>query len=266
MLQGALEGAISNAALLGYEPESVHKPDSHMSTKMISRRNFTTIVPATLLTSFVFGASFARADNAAPPAGDAETVSATELADRVQGFYDKSQTFRAEFKQRYYVAAYRKTKDSHGSVVFQKPGKMSWRYTNNGNRVVSDGKRIKVFEKDNKQMYEQGIEKSQYPAALSFLLGGAKLKKEFQLKKLDARKLKYEGGYVLLAIPKETTPAYQSLLLYVDAGTYQVRRVLMIDAQQNRNRFDFVAPVVNQPVDPNEFIFHPPVGTRIIKP
>lgn len=228
---------------------------------MISRRAFS---KASLgaLAALSFSPAVALADGAKSPS----VVSATELADRVQGFYDKSKTFRAKFKQRYYVAAYRKTKDSHGTVVFQKPGKMSWRYTNNGNRVVSDGKRIKVYEKDNKQMYEQDIAKSQYPAALSFLLGGAKLKKEFFLKKLDAKQLKYEGGYVLLAVPKETTPAYQKLLLYIDAGTYQVRRVLMIDAQQNRNRFDFVAPVVNKPVSPSEFVFHAPPGTRVIKP
>lgn len=235
---------------------------------MISRRKFSqSLVFSTFLGGAALslgGIDFALAQNA--PASSASEVSATELADRVQAFYDQSKTFRAGFKQRYFVAAYRKTKDSHGTVTFQKPGKMSWRYESNGNRVVSDGKLIKVYEKDNQQMYEQAIEKSQYPAALSFLLGGAKLKKEFHLKKLDAKDLKYEGGYVLLAVPKETTPAYQKLLLYVDAGTYQVRRVLMIDAQQNRNRFDFLEPVVNKPVDPKEFTFIPPAGTRVIKP
>ncbi len=206
---------------------------------------------------------------ATPPAvvhGATQELSATELADRVQQFYDKTKTFRAEFKQRYWVAAYRKTKDSHGVVTFQKPGLMSWRYENNGNRVVSDGKTIKVFEKDNKQMYEQSIEKSQYPAALSFLVGNAQLKSEFYLKKLDEAKLGYEGGFVLLAVPKNPTPAYQKLLLYVDGGTFQVRRVLMIDAQQNRNRFDFVAPVVNKPVPVGEFQFAPPPGTRVVRP
>jgi outer membrane lipoprotein carrier protein len=54
--------------------------------------------------------------------------------------------------------------------------------------------------------------------------------------------------------------------LYVDGATYQVRRVLMIDAQRNRNRFDFISPVVNKPVDPQEFDFRPPAGTRVIKP
>jgi len=231
---------------------------------MIARRTFSLALTALAVSSLGFSAGSARAQAAAPAASS--KLTATVLADRVQNFYDKSKTFRAKFKQRYYVAAYRKTKDSHGEVVFQKPGKMSWRYASNGNRVVSDGKRIKVFEKDSKQMYEQSIDKSQYPAALSFLLGGAKLKKEFRLKMLDPKKLGYEGGHVLLAIPKDPTPAYQKLLLYVDAGTYQVRRVLMIDAQRNRNRFDFISPVVNKPVNPAEFVFHPPAGTRVIKP
>jgi outer membrane lipoprotein carrier protein len=148
-----------------------------------------------------------------PDPAQAEEVSASVLADRVQNFYDKSKTFRAKFKQRYFIANYSKTKDSDGEVIFQKPGKMSWRYANNGNRVVSDGSRIKVYEKENKQMYEQSIDSSQYPAALAFLLGGGILKKEFHLKKLDAKSLRYEGGYVLLAVPKDPTPAYQQLLL-----------------------------------------------------
>lgn len=230
---------------------------------MINRRTFSVGLSVLVLSS-AFVSELVFADPAQGAAG--EELSASVLADRVQAFYDQSKTFRAKFKQRYYIANYRKTKDSNGEVVFQKPGKMSWYYESNGNRVVSDGKRIKVYERDNKQMYEQGIENSQYPAALSFLLGGARLKKEFHLKKLNANDLGYEGGYVLLALPKDPTPAYQKLLLYVDGATYQVRRVLMIDAQRNRNRFDFVDPVVNKPVDPQEFIFSPPAGTRVIKP
>lgn len=230
---------------------------------MISRRTFSfALASSVALDALVFlTPEFARAEPTPPAA-----ITALELADRVQAFYDKSQTFRAAFKQRYYVAAYDKFKDSNGKVVFQKPGKMSWRYENNGNRVVSDGKVIKVYEKDNKQMFEQNIDRSQYPAALSFLLGGGKLKNEFTLTKLEARELGFEGGYVLLGTPKAPTPAYQKILLYIDAGTFQVRRVMMIDAQRNRNRFDFVDPVVNQPVDANEFVFTPPSGTQVIRP
>src|SRR6185503_1743810 len=112
---------------------------------------------------------------------------ADRIADREQAFYDKTKTFKATFKQVYTAKAYNKTKEATGSVIFQKPGKMSWRYTNNGNRIVSDGKLIKVYEKENKQMYEQPLEKSQYPAALSFLVGQGSLKGSFKLTQLDAK-------------------------------------------------------------------------------
>jgi outer membrane lipoprotein carrier protein len=83
---------------------------------------------------------------------------------------------------------------------------------------------------------------------------------------LDAAQMNFEGGYVLEGTPKEATPAYQKVLLYVDGQTSQVRRVLILDAQGNRNRFDFSTPIVNQTVDKSEFDFTPPAGTRIIKP
>jgi outer membrane lipoprotein carrier protein len=199
---------------------------------------------------------------AAAPGGP----SADAIADRIQAFYDKTQTFQAEFTQRYTIKAYNRTKDSRGKVVFEKPGKMSWRYTTNANRVVADGKTLRVYEDENKQMYEQPMDQSQYPAALSFLVGGGNVKKSFVLSKLDAERAKFSGGFVLVGEPRDPTPAYQKILLYVDAKTSQVRRVLLIDAQGNRNRFDFENPVVNKKPLPDEFRFVPPKGTKVIKP
>ena len=204
------------------------------------------------------------------PAAAAKTpaagLTAEQIAERVQGFYDRSHTFRAGFKQQYRVRAYDKTIDSQGQVVFEKPGKMSWRYTNNGNRVVSDGKLVKVYEKENKQMYEQPLDKSQYPAALSFLVGGGNLKQSFKFTKRDAKQMGFEGGYVIVGDPLEASPSYQSIILYVDAGTYQVRRVLLLDAQGNRNRFDFLNPEINTKTPGGEFNFTPPPGTQVIRP
>jgi outer membrane lipoprotein carrier protein len=213
-------------------------------------------------------AAFASVDATAEPAAAAakDGPSAEQVADRIQQFYDKTKTFQAEFKQRYTIKAYNRTKDSRGKVAFEKPGKMSWRYSSNGNRVVSDGKILRVYEEENKQMYEQSVDKSQYPAALSFLVGGGNIKTTFKLKQLDAKRAKFSGGFVLLGEPKEPTPAYQKILLYVDGKTSQVRRVMLIDAQGNRNRFDFEKPVVNEPAAPNEFNFIAPPGTKVVKP
>jgi outer membrane lipoprotein carrier protein len=151
-------------------------------------------------------------------------------------------------------------------VVFGKPGKMSWTYGDSGNRVVSDGKTLKVYEKENGQLFEQPVEKSQYPAALSFLMGQGDLTKAFNLKLLDPATHKFEGGYVLEGVPKGATSAYQKVLFYVDAETSQVRRAVILDAQGNRNDFTFDKPTVNNELAKDAFDFTPPDGTQVVRP
>jgi outer membrane lipoprotein carrier protein len=228
----------------------------------MNRRNFAAFSLVALALPLITGSSLAQP--AAKPAAAAE-ASAEHIIDRVQAVYDQATTFKAGFRQRYQVKAYDKTKDSSGSVIFEKPGKMSWRYTNL-NRVVSDGKLIKIYEKENKQMYEQPLDKTQYPAALSFLTGQGKLKQNFKFTKMDAKQMKFEKGYVLSGEPLQPTPAYQRVFFFVDAVTYHVRRVIIQDAQGNRNRFDFLTAEVNTKAPKGEFAFTPPPGTQVIKP
>ncbi|MBW2456522.1 MAG: outer membrane lipoprotein carrier protein LolA [Deltaproteobacteria bacterium] len=89
---------------------------------------------------------------------------ALEVATRVQRFYDATKTYQAKFKQTYRIKVQNVKKVSTGRVVFSKPGKISFRYDPpNGNRVVSDGKIVKIYERDNRQMIRTKVNKSQYP-------------------------------------------------------------------------------------------------------
>jgi len=203
----------------------------------------------------------------ADPSSTAAAPTADQIAAKVQAFYNQTRTFQAAFKQEYYIKMHDKRTTSEGLVAFEKPGKMSWKYAQpNGNRVVSDGQVLKVYEPSQQQMFVQPVDKSQYPAALSFLMGQGQLTSSFDMRLLDSATMKFEGGWVLEGTPKDPTPAYQKVLLYVDAATAQVRRVLILDVQGNRNRFDFEGPLVNTAVPPGEFNFSPPAGTQIVKP
>jgi outer membrane lipoprotein carrier protein len=231
----------------------------------MKRRTFAALSLLTLAFPLITSSSLAQQGKPAP-AKALPALSADEIVGKVQTFYDQLKTFKASFKQRYTIRSHDKNKDSAGSVIFEKPGKMSWRYTNNGNRVVSDGRIIKIYEKENKQMYEQPLDKSQYPAALSFLTGQGKLKQNFKFTKQDSVAMKYASGYVLLGEPLQPTAAYDKVYFYVDGTTFQVRRVIIIDAQQNKNRFDFEAAQANTKPPQGEFNFTPPPGTQVIKP
>lgn len=213
----------------------------------------------------------AAADTPEAPQAAAPVVApngdVNRAVDQVQAFYDKSTTFKSDFEQKFWVKAYNQEKTSRGHVTFAKPGKMDWVYDDpKDNRVVSDGTLIKVYEAANKQMYEQPIDKSQYPAALSFLTGTGKLSDSFDFELFPGEQMKFSGGYVLVGTPKQATPAYSKVLFYVDAPTSQVRRVMVIDGQGNRNRFDFINPKVNEATGKTQFKFTPPEGTSIIRP
>jgi outer membrane lipoprotein carrier protein len=207
-----------------------------------------------------------------PPAAPAPPA-VQDVVNQVQAFYDKAQSFQSDFAQEFLIKAYNQTKTSHGHVVFAKPGKMSWVYDNPpGNRVVSDGKLVRVYTAADKQMYESSIDQSQYPAAVSFLTGQGKLGDSFNFQLIDGNtatqgtQIYFPGGWVLLGTPKAVTPSYQKVLFYVDKATSQVRRVLIVDGQGNLNKFTFENPHVNDPIDSGQFTFTPPPGTNIVHP
>lgn len=227
--------------------------------RMIAAAALTIVLAPAAITTF---ASTASADATAEQA--AKTA---EVVNKVQNFYEKTTSFKSPFTQEFTATLHNKKTSSKGTVVFAKPGKMSWEYSEpSGNRVVSDGQKLRVYEAANKQMYEQVVDKSQYPAALSFLTGQGKLTDSFNFELYEGEKMSFPGGQVLVGKPKQPTPAYKQVLFYVDKATSQVRRVLIIDGQGNRNRFDFLSPKVNEAVQPAQFQFTPPAGTSIIKP
>ena len=146
------------------------------------------------------GQDVARADG--PTAGAPQQITVDQAVTRVQAFYDQSQTFKSGFTQKFWVKAYNQTKDSRGTVIFSKPGKMHWIYDEpSGNHVVSDGTKLKVYEAANKQMYTQTVDRSQYPAALSFLTGGGKLSDTFDFELFSGDRMHFPGGYVLVGTP-----------------------------------------------------------------
>ncbi|WP_394826913.1 outer membrane lipoprotein carrier protein LolA [Pendulispora albinea] len=207
----------------------------------------------------------AAAAQPTPPA--AAVPSVDQAVGKVQGFYEKTTSFKANFNQEYFVKAYNQRKSSRGKVTFAKPGKMDWVYDEpKDQRIVSDGSILRVYEGANKQMYEQPVDKAQYSAALSFLTGQGKLTDHFNFEIAGGEKMAFPGGYVLIGVPKQPQAAYTKVFFYVDAATSQVRRVMVLDGQGNRNKFDFENPRVNEPVTAEQFKFVPPHGTTIVHP
>jgi len=189
------------------------------------------------------------------------------VAAQVDSVFLHKKTFSAKFKQEHTQKIAGVTKKSTGVFFFERPNKMSFRYdAPSKNRIVSDGTTLKVYIGDDSQMFVQPVDKTEYPGAFAFLMGKG-LAPSFNFGFNE--KAKFDGGPVLLGKPRQPTPHYESVLFYVDKALLEkqdpgvIRRILVIDVQGNRNRFDLEGATQPEKIDPAEFTFTPPPGTNI---
>jgi hypothetical protein len=84
-------------------------------------------------------------------------------------------------------------------------------------------------------------------------------------------KAQWANGTVLDGRPLQPNPSYELVMFYVDTSMLAkgdpnaIQRVLAVDAQKNKNRFDFLGVTQPASIDPAEFTFTPPAGTNVVK-
>lgn len=201
-----------------------------------------------------------------PPANPNGVLTADEVAQRIQGFYDRTTDFQADFVQVSRNRLYGEER-RNGRVMFSKPGRMRWNYAApNGDIIVSDGTTLWAYQADERQAIQQNMGQSQLPTAITFLAGTGRITDSFTFRLLDANQFRFPNGYVLELRPTAPQPTYERIVFYVDRASYQVVRTAVIDAQGNQNRFDFSNPQVNLNIPLTTFRWSPPAGTSIVRP
>lgn len=193
-------------------------------------------------------------------------LTADQVAQRIQEFYDRTTDFQADFTQVSRNRLYGEERRS-GRVIFRKPGRMRWNYAAPHNDIiVSDGSTLWAYQADERQAVQQTLTQSQLPTAIAFLAGTGRITDSFTFRLLDANQFRFPNGYVLELRPTTPQPTYERIVFYVDRASFQVVRTAVIDAQGNQNRFDFANPQVNLNVPETTFRWTPPVGTSIVRP
>lgn len=214
------------------------------------------------------GANDVVAANDAGAGGDASAANpALAVAQKVDAIFGAKKTFSARFKQQFTLKVTGAVKDEGGTVLMERPNKISFRYDPpNKKRIVSDGTTIKVYMPEENQMIEMPAQKTQYPGALAFMLGnGISSSFDFAVN----QRVKWPQGVVLDGKPTSPNPSYETVMFYVDTALLQasdpsaMKRVLVLDAQGNKNRFDFESITQPPSIPPSEFTFTPPPGTEI---
>ena len=191
-----------------------------------------------------------------------------EIVDRVQKFYERTQDFKADFRQTLINQAFGRKQVSDGTVRFKKPGKMRWDYATPEKKLfVSDGKVLWMYEPEDHQAFRQSLGDSTLSSALTFLAGQGRLDKEFDVAMAeDPAHFGEPGDHVIRLTPKTPTARYKSIVLDVDPRTFQVKQTFIFDTQNNINQVSFSKVMLNQKINDARFTWSPPPGTKIVKP
>ena len=124
-------------------------------------------------------------------------------------------TWSATFKQQYSIRAFDNIKAAEGSIGYQRP--------------------------DGIEMFVAGAMRST-PCASSpkaVFLCGSQWASRFSVQSFAGSAMNFPSGTVFVLTPITPTPLVVKILIYVDTKTLEVRREMVIDSHENRDRYDF---------------------------
>jgi outer membrane lipoprotein carrier protein len=191
-----------------------------------------------------------------------ETAPEQVAMDALQKRYDGYRDLRARFVQTSTSAAFPETSVSKGTVLVQRPGRIRWNY-DDGRVIVLDGDSIRLFDPEDRQLQIAPLEEGGVsPTALSFLMGGARLRDDFTAKVAPAQ-AGAEPAFGLELVPRGE-PSFESLVLWLDPETYELRESVLVDLFGNRTRLALSGAVYNAGLEPDAFRLEVPEGTEEI--
>jgi outer membrane lipoprotein carrier protein len=204
----------------------------------------------------------------APAAKAAQALGLDELMARVQDRYDRTQQLRAYFRQEIRLHGFDQVQTGEGQVWILKPGMMRWDYTKPERQtIIASGDTLWIYLPQDRQAIRDQVTPSlgaRTPAL--FLAGQARLSDLFTISGTPARDSSEAGLLPLELTPKGGTLPYTQVQLGIDASSYLVRRVRLIDALGNTTTMWFADIDTEGAVDPSLFQFQVPPGVEVISP
>ena len=200
-------------------------------------------------------------------AAAAAELSPLTVAARLQQTYDATTTLSADFRQLTSMRMQSRQRQGNGTMVLAKPGRIRWDYLSPDPQVlVSNGTTVSMYFAKNHQMMEMAADRYlNSDVTYAFFVGKGKILDDFEVQKPDAAPFLDNGRYCIKLIPKKSHPQLHFLHLWVDATSWLVTHIQLVDQLDTVTDLFFTNIVINRPVAAATFAFTPPPGTEIIE-
>jgi outer membrane lipoprotein carrier protein len=187
------------------------------------------------------------------------TASAASI-ERYKTFLNGTQSARAQFEQKVYDRTGKLVQQSHGSFVFQRPGRFRWVYEKPADQViVGDGQRVWIYDRQLNQVTVRKLSTALGSTPAALLAGASGIEQAFALSEAGEK----DGLEWMEARPREREAGFERVRLGFDEhGGLQAMELTDNFGQTTMLRFSKLER--NPKVNPAEFRFDPPKGADVL--
>ena len=186
-------------------------------------------------------------------------AAAAASIERYKAFLDGTQSARAQFEQKVYDRSGKLVQQSHGSFVFQRPGRFRWVYQKPADQViVGDGQRVWIYDRQLNQVTVRKLATALGSTPAALLAGASGIEQAFALSDAGEK----DGLEWMEARPRERDAGFEHVRLGFDAHGLQAMALTDNFGQTTLLRFSKLER--NPKVNPAEFRFEPPKGADVL--
>ncbi len=190
-------------------------------------------------------------------------VDAGWIVARVQARFDGMVDMRADVKQEVFLASLGRSESMVGTVLFKKPGRMTWDLRGEESQViVADGEHLWFYQPADEQVLKAKLEavfRSSTP--VSFLMGVGRIADDFDATVKEAT----PEAFALELNPKHSNGDLGRLELVVERASFDVREAKVIDPVGNVTRLEFSNVERNTGIPDERFSFVVPAGVDVVE-
>ncbi len=184
-----------------------------------------------------------------------------EVLDRIQNFYERTETIRASFVQETIFPS-GKREIRKGRVWMKKPGLFRWEYLEPEKFIIiSDGRNIYVYYPEENQafVYPSGKAVSSQ-LALGFMSGRGDIRKDL---KLESFKALEKNLWQLNFLSPASESQIEKISLLVELSKGEVKEILLLYFSGEKVKIIFTNLEYNAEFSPKIFKFNPPSRVKI---
>jgi outer membrane lipoprotein carrier protein len=194
-----------------------------------------------------------------------ELPSVGDVAQNLQGSYEKTKDLKADFIQETTIKSIKKTEREEGRVFFKNPKNMLWDYIKpKGKKLVINHQMAWLYLAGEKVVYTQKSDSIfQSKLLINFFAGSGRLKDDFIIKYAEPNALDKDGNYLLMLIPREKTAACSLVKLTIDKNNFYILQLSFDDVLGNSTTLKFSNIAINTGLAEKLFRFQPPKGVDV---